>query len=63
MISEVIWHGFKFGDLATLALLQSTPPFEKIRERERDYFLPIFLRGRVIRAQARQHKPIKNQTS
>ena len=45
MISEVIWHGFKFGDLATLALLQSTPPFEKIRERER-LFPSDFFKGK-----------------
>lgn len=52
---EVIWHGFKFGDLATLAHVQLTLPLKK-SERERENFFPISLRGRVIRAQVRQHK-------
>lgn len=63
MISEVVCHGFKFGDLATLARVQLTPPLKKIGERKRENFLPISLRGKVIRAQARQHKPTKNLTS
>ena len=32
-------------------------PSPKKNRRERENFLPISLRGRVIRAQARQHKP------
>ena len=38
VISEVIRHGFKFGDLATLAHVQLTPPLKKNgREKEREF--------------------------